>query len=394
MAVLAECPICHKKQSTKNRLCACGENLVNAKKSKRVRYWITYRLPSGNQRKEFIGFSADEARAAEGKRKAQKVENPSVLEKVPDEKMTFQELTDWYLKLERVKRLRSFKRVEGCLQNFNKVFGDLIIARIRPLNLEDYQYQRETQGAAMATIDMELSIAKTMINKAFDNDLVGGNTVKAFRRIKKRLKPGGNARSRTLTHEEYLKLLGASPNHLKGILTLAYNTGMRRGEILGLKWSYIDSEKGFIRLPAEATKENKAKAIPINHHVRKVLSDCSRVRVLHNDAVFTYRGQPITTGYKKSLKTACKAAGIPFGTKTPGGFRFHDIRRTVKTNMLRAGVGKTYRDVILGHSLQGMDAYYLKPSEEDLIQAMARYTDWLDGQLGQHLGNKCRNITL
>jgi len=60
----------------------------------------------------------------------------------------------------------------------------------------------------------------------------------------------------------------------------------------------------------------------------------------------------------------------------------HDIRRTVKTNMLAAGVDKTYRDLILGHSLQGMDVHYIQPGEEALKQAMARYTAWRDGQFG------------
>jgi hypothetical protein len=38
----------------------------------------------------------------------------------------------------------------------------------------------------------------------------------------------------------------------------------------------------------------------------------------------------------------------------------HDLRRTVKINMLEAGADKTYRDLILGHSLEGMDRHYIK----------------------------------
>jgi len=72
MAVLAECPICHRKQSNKNKKCKCGEDLDQAKRSKRVKYWIKYRLPGGKQRKEFVGKSIEDARAADGKRKRQK----------------------------------------------------------------------------------------------------------------------------------------------------------------------------------------------------------------------------------------------------------------------------------------------------------------------------------
>ena len=49
--------------------------------------------------------------------------------------------------------------------------------------------------------------------------------------------------------------------------------------------------------------------------------------------------------------------------------------------MLEAGVDKVYRDTILGHKLEGMDAYYMQPSEENLIDALEKYTNWLGGQL-------------
>jgi len=51
--------------------------------------------------------------------------------------------------------------------------------------------------------------------------------------------------------------------------------------------------------------------------------------------------------------------------------------------MLRAGVDKALRDLILGHSLKGMDTYYLKPTDEDLGNAMARYTAWIERQLAE-----------
>jgi integrase len=93
---------------------------------------------------------------------------------------------------------------------------------------------------------MKISIAKTMVTKAFDNDMVGGHTVKTFRRVKRKLKKGSNARRRVITPSEYLKLVKAAYSHLRPIIEVAYNTGMRRGEIRKLRWSHIDREKGFI----------------------------------------------------------------------------------------------------------------------------------------------------
>jgi len=300
--------------------------------------------------------------------------------------MTFQELTDWYLDLKTVKKLKSYKRVESAFNRFNDTFGNMIVGDIKPVFLENYQEDREGQGISAATIDMEISIAKTMVNKAFDNDMVDGRVLKAFRIIKRKLKKGSNARKRTLTFAEYLKLIDKASEHLKGIIIVAFNTGMRPGEIRLLKWSYIDHQKMFIRLPKEITKEKKAKIIPINYHVATVLDGLIQgpklVTIGHHDFVFTFRGKPITSpgGVKRSFRTACKNARIPWGRDTENGLIMHDIRRTVKTNMLNAGVDKVHRDLILGHSLRGMDVHYLAPDEGTLRQAMDKYTRWIDDQ--------------
>ncbi len=74
MSILAECPTCKKKQAVRNRLCKCGEDLVKAKKSERVRYWIDYYFSDGKRKREPVGFSIKDAQAAAGKKKIQKKE--------------------------------------------------------------------------------------------------------------------------------------------------------------------------------------------------------------------------------------------------------------------------------------------------------------------------------
>jgi len=380
MAILAECPYCHQKQSTKNRVCKCGADLIKAKRAKnKVRYWIVYRV-DGRQRKEFASYSIEEAKVCEGKRKVQKVEEPHILETIADEKKTFKELSEWYLNLKSVRKLISYERVKQFYVHLNKAFGDSIISSIKPLALEEYQEKREEEGAAPATIDKELTYATVMIDKAFYNDKVSGHIFKIFKTWKKKLKTGDNARKITISVDEYFRLTEAALAHLKPILIVGYNTGLRLGEIQKLKWSYVDKDKKFIRLPKEITKEKKPKNIPMNYNVIKVLNDLPRA--LHHDFVFTYKGEPLKKGgLQKPFIYACRKINIPHGRKTADGVTFHDIRGSVKTNMLRAGIDKVYRDVILGHSLKGMDVHYMAPSENDLHRAMDKYTEWLDGQL-------------
>jgi hypothetical protein len=105
MAILAEYPICHSKQSNKNKFCKCGEDLDQAKRSRRVRYWINYQV-RGKQRREPVSYSIEEARDAQGKRRGQRREGKFFV-KLPEADMTFQDLTDWYLDLAKVKALAS-----------------------------------------------------------------------------------------------------------------------------------------------------------------------------------------------------------------------------------------------------------------------------------------------
>ncbi|MFC1876228.1 tyrosine-type recombinase/integrase [Thermodesulfobacteriota bacterium] len=387
MPILAQCPCCKQKQSLRNKKCKCGENLDKAKGSRRVKYWIDYRLPDGTQRRQNVdsikdsdGYSIGDARDALAKRRVQKKEN-RVFDMLPESDTTFGELTEWYLDLDRVKKLRSYVRVNVALTNFNAVFKNKIVNDMKHISLENYQERREEQGLSPATIDMEISIAKTMITKAFYNDMVAGRILKAFNNINKKLKKGANVRKRTLTIDEYKGLILEAKSHLKAFLIIAFNTGMRRGEIRQLKWSYIDRKNDMIRLPPKIVKEGKGKAVPVNHHVEKALKGLPRA--LKHDFVITYKGQPIRQpgGLNRSFRTACKDAGVPFGRKADNGITIHDIRRTVKTNMLIAGVDKVFRDTILGHSLQGMDAHYISLDDKALKNAMGRYTAWLDDQL-------------
>lgn len=377
MAILQECPFCHRKQAIKNRLCSCGGDLVKAKGSKQVKYWVSYWLPGGKQRRELVGTSIQEARDAEGKRRSQKREG-RIFEVRGEWKMTFQELTSWYLGLEAVKGKAYYRSLTFYLQNFNEVFGASIVGHLNRTDLENYQVKRKREGKADATVDLEIGAAKTMVLRAIDDDLIGGGCIKPFRKLVNLLKGTRNARSRVLGFDEYLSLIEAAPSHVRPILITAFHTGMRKGELLRLKWDYIDKERRFVRLPAQVTKENRAKVIPINHHVREVLGTVPRAL---SGYVFTFRGENLVQGFDKSLKTACKVAGISYGMNLEGGFRFHDIRSTVKTNFLRAGVDKAIRDKILGHSLHGMDAYYLNPTDEDLALGMEQYTRWVDDQL-------------
>jgi len=378
MAVLAECPICHKKQSVKNTDCECGQWLVKRQNGKQVRnpktkYWIQYRLQDGKQKKKCIGDSIDEAKAADGKHKSLKEEGRlkgSVFDVKPESRMSFKELSEWFLDLEKVKSLASFDTVKIYLKKFNSEFGDRIVGSIKPVDLENLQAKRKAAGCADATIDQEFAAARNMINKAFDNEKVGGEVVRVFKKVKKVLKRNSNARDRVLSPEEFQRLMDNAPRHTKQILVTAFYTGMRRGEILNLTWDKVDLESRFIRLESKDTKDKEPRRVPICDELYEVFQAIPRA--IHDKHVFLYKGQPVGD-IRNGLTDACEKAGIQYGRFVKDGFVFHDLRHTFNTYMRKAGVAESVIMDITGHSTREMFDRYNTVDADDAKIAIQRF---------------------
>ena len=181
-----------------------------------------------------------------------------------------------------------------------------------------------------------------------------------------------------LTLNEYEAILSHSEGHLKDILIMGYWTGMRKGEIINLKWDRVDLKTRMIHLKAEDTKEGKrtgkGKSIPISKDVYKVLTrDNRHIRSIETDNhVFLYNGRSIKQRFETALKTACDRAGIQWGRNQENGFIFHDLRHTFVTDMRKAGVSKSVRMSITGHSIRDMDDRYNKIDNADKHEAIRK----------------------
>jgi integrase len=142
-----------------------------------------------------------------------------------------------------------------------------------------------------------------------------------------------NIRDRSLTAEEFHRMLDASPDDLKPTLQCASYTALRRGEILGLTWDKVDLKADFIRLKDTDTKTDDARNISIGRELREVLGrlpvalDAQGKRPLY---VFTHNGRPVKS-IKRVFEQVRQQTGITNAV-------FHDYRPTATTNLRCAGV--------------------------------------------------------
>lgn len=381
MAILQECPICKARQRVANKVCKCGEQLDKARRSGRVRYWITYRLPGGMQRKEFVGASLEDARAADGKRKGQKREG-RVFDMLPDTKKSFAELSAWFMELEKIKALKSYKALKRHVALINQTFGKQRISNLTREALQGFQLELRRSYSA-SYVDQIVDTIRWMITDALDAEIIGGDLLKPFRKLRHTLRKGANTRKRVLSIDEFRGLYEALKPHLKPVVTMAYWTGMRQGEILKLTWDRVDIAKRLIYLRAEDTKERQPKVIPIARPLRDVLLTLPGRAA--EGYVMTYAGRPVRD-ITQGIEAACKAAGIAYGRFVPGGFIFHDMRHGFATYARKAGVPRNVIMAIMGHSggKRDMNIRYDLVDESDLVAAIER--------LENYIGKCCQDV--
>lgn len=382
MAILAECPICKRRQAVSNKVCRCGEKLDKAKRSGRVRYWIDYYLPGRKHRRELVGTSVEEARAAIGKRLGQKREN-RIFDLLPDSKKTFAELAAWYLDQDRIKTFAYFKATRRHLDIFNVEYGGLRVGDLRLEHLQSFQIKTSKDYSA-SYIDQMIDTVKAAITLALDNDIIGGDLLKPFRKLRCLLRKGANARKRILTMAEYQGLYGNLKPHLKPIVAAGWWTGMRQGEILKLTWEKVDISKRMIYLKADDTKERKAKTVPIAKTLRDIL--LTLPGRAEGGLVFRY-GKKTLSDITQGIEAACSDSGIAYGRFTEGGFVFHDLRRGFITYARKAGVPRNVILAITGHSggRGDMNRRYDQIDEADLLAAVDRLEGSLSAMIDQSI---------
>lgn len=167
-----------------------------------------------------------------------------------------------------------------------------------------------------------------------------------------------NARDRRLEGDEEKRLLAALDasrgKHLKSVVLLALETAMRRGEILALRWEYVDLKRRVLHLPE--TKNGSSRDVPLSTKAVAVLDALPR----HiTGQVFDTSATAITEGFQR----AAKRAGIP-------DFRFHDLRHEA-TSRLAEKLQMHELGKVTGHKSLRMLMRYYHPRAEDLAKKLA-----------------------
>jgi integrase len=337
----------------------------------RGKVWYIDYHGNGRRVREKVGPSAKLADIVLQKRKVQIAEG-RLLDKKKDYKVKFEEFADEYLEVHCKSNNKTWSTSDQLnLAGLKKYFAGRYLHEISPEDIERYRTER-IKKVTKSTVNRILNCLSSMYNRAIEWGKAEYNPmskVKLYKVPQKRI--------RYLEREEIDKLLSVIDqltltnnhnqySHLKPIVIVALHTGMRKSEILGLKWHDIDIKRNIIHL--HDTKNGEKREVSMNETVQKTI-----IGVLKNPEsqyVFCNSKNKPYGNVRRSFNTACEKAEIV-------DFRFHDLRHTFASQSVMSGVDLNTVRELLGHKSLQMTLRYSHLSPDHKKRAVDVLDHWL-----------------
>ena len=273
-------------------------------------------------------------------------------------------------------------RDKQLYRNVKPTLGPMLLGAITTAEIEKYFARRKNGRTCRGTppskaqMNRERQFLSSVLGMAKRWGLLDRNVVEDVKKLRE-----DNIRDRVLSPEEEKGILEKSPEFLAPIILVAINTGMRLGEILGLKWSDVDRKQGeavhggFIRIGSES-KGHRSRHVPINRALKTVLDAQVPVESEEGFVPFVFANPRTRKAYK--VISVSLAFGAAARRATVEGVTFHTLRHTAVSRMVAAGIPDRIIMKIVGHSTPNMVSRYAHLAPDNLRGA----TDCLDGKDG------------
>ncbi len=246
-------------------------------------------------------------------------------------------------------------------------FGKFRLNEIGAKLVENYKQQRLGEGLKKSSINREVGLLKSMLSTA----VKWGDVDKNGTREAKLFKLDEPPSDRVLSFEEEEKLLAACEGpelrgrapHLKAIILVALYTGLRRGEILRLRWADIDFDNNLLIVRRSKTAAGQGRRVNLNTVLRELLWTLRQKA--ESEWIFPSpdrfqepdKAAKHIRDIKHAFGQALKLAGV-----TP--ITFHQLRHTFCTRLANAGVPLPVIQDLAGHASILMTRRYTHPGNE------------------------------
>jgi len=313
----------------------------------------------------------------------------------PTTSLTLQDLLDLvgaaWRALGRKSRLKTpTGRDVSTVKHLREAFGHVTDVRtITATRLARYMTDRLDAGAQPSTVRNELNLFQRAMRLAHRQGELA--RVPAFPTIKPT-----TVRDGYFAPEDVAAVLAELPDHLRAVVTFAYLTGWRLGEILSLTWARVDVVGQMIRLEGHRTKAGKPRVFPYRKfpalqaliaQQRDYTSACERRHGRIIAHVFHREGEPVRPFNKTWRRAVDRAAheernGMRLVVR-PNlvGRLIHDFRRTCARNMRRRGLSESDIMDLCGWETRAMFQRYCIVDEDALAESVARFAEGVPASL-------------
>ncbi|MBY3620371.1 tyrosine-type recombinase/integrase [Acinetobacter sp. CUI P1] len=240
--------------------------------------------------------------------------------------------------------------------------GDILLTEIRATTIARFISELREKGLADSTVKRIYSIVNTSLHDAEKLELINKNYAGIVE------KPKVQRKDITVwSVEEVTRFLDVGRlDRLYIAFHLAITTGMRQGEILGLRWQDVDFNNGVISVRQTLSHDGKilVAGAKTASSVRTIAIDPQTVEVLRKQRMFIYK-EKLSLGaqYKDYDLVVCTALGTPVSPRNLmrtyyriieqnelNHITFHDLRHTHASLMLRQNIHPKVVSERLGHS--------------------------------------------
>jgi integrase len=266
--------------------------------------------------------------------------------KDPSPPQSFQSVSaDWFRRHVEKKGLRSKSEIVRHLGRMNKAWSERDFTSIRRGDITKHLDQIEDKHGTRQA-DYALAVIRHICgwyaarHEGYDSPIVKGM---------RRTNPKESQRTRTLDDNELRAVWKqAEANGTFGAMVrLLLLTAQRRDKVASMRWADVSDGKWSI--PAEKREKGNAGILALPQVALDIIE--AQPRLGDNPHVFAGRGSSHFSGYSKGKKDFDAKLNLAPWT-------LHDLRRTARSLMSRAGVRPDLAERVLGHAMAGIEGVY------------------------------------
>ena len=213
-----------------------------------------------------------------------------------------------------------------ALDEFLRIVGDLPLHKVGIREIEAFLARKKDEASVWTARKYYLALAAT-----FETARRWGHiSTNPWRLVQKPKVP--ELLPTFFTRKEFVHLLEfIDDSDFRDLVLTAVSTGMRRGELIALKWESVDLVRGLLTVQAAYAKNGQTRTIPLNSRAREALVRLKAQS--HSGYVFSKPNGLPYRSMEKPFQKACAEAGLA-GT----GVTLHTLRHTFASNLVMAGV--------------------------------------------------------